>query len=131
MDFADGDVPLAGFVENLLPIGFAFVHGTVACPKFLDGEHFQNRFGTAEMVLVGVSDDDGVEFAYANVVQEWNDDILAGIFSAVVAGINEKMPAGWSLDEMAVALPNVDGRECPRRVQYFTVAFECEQGGGD
>ena len=131
MDFADGDVPLAGFVENLLPIGFAFVHGTVACPKFLDGEHFQNRFGTAEMVLVGVRDDECVEFAYANVVQKRNDNVFAGILAAVVAGIDEKMSAGWRLDEVAVALPDINGCERPRRVQHFVVAFECKQSGGD
>ncbi len=131
MDVADGDVPFAGFTENLLPIGFALFHGTVACPKFLDGEHFQNRFGTAEMVLVGVRDDEGVEFTYADVVQERNDDILAGILAAVVSGVDEKMSAGWCFDEMAVALPDVDGCERPRRVLHFAVAFKREQSGGN
>ena len=126
MDVADGNVPFVRFAENLLPIGFAFVHGTVACPEFLDGEHFQNRFGSAEMVFVRVRDDEGVEFAYADVVQERNDDILAGILAAVVAGVDEKMSAGWRLDEVAVALPDVNGRECPRRVLYFAVAFKRE-----
>lgn len=68
MDVTDGDIPFAGFAENLLPIGFAFVHGTIASPKFLDGEHFQDGFGSAEMVLVGMRDDEGVEFAYADVM---------------------------------------------------------------
>ena len=113
MNVADGNVSLAGFAENLLPIGFAFVHGTIACPKFLDGEHFQNRFGSAEMVLVGVRDDEGVEFAYADVVQERNDDVFARILAAVVSGVDEKMSAGWCFDEMAVALPDVDGCERP------------------
>ena len=113
MDVADGDVPFAGFAENLLPIGFAFVHGAIACPEFHDGEHFQNRFGTAEMVLVGVRDDEGVEFAYANVVQKRNDDVLAGILAAVVAGVDEKMSAGWRFDEVAIALPDINGRERP------------------
>ena len=126
MDVADGDVPFVGFAENLLPIGFAFVHGAIACPEFLDGEHFQNRFGSAEMVFVGVRDDEGVEFAYADVVQERNDDILAGILAAVVSGVDEKMSAGWRFDEVAVALPDVDGCECPRRVQHFAVAFKRE-----
>ena len=131
MDVADGYVSLAGFAEDLLPVGFAFFHRTIACPEFLDGEHFQNRFGTAEMVLVGMCDDEGVEFAYANVVQKWYDDVFAGILAAIVAGIDEKMPSGWRFDEVAIALPDIDGRERPRRVQHFAVAFKREQSGSD
>ena len=43
MDVADGDASLTGFLKNLLPVGFAFFHGAIACPKFLDGEHLQER----------------------------------------------------------------------------------------
>ena len=128
MDVADGNVPFAGFVENLLPIGFAFVHGAIACPEFLDGEHFQNRFGSAEMVLVGVRDDERIELAYTDVMQKRNDDLFAGILAAVVACVHKKIPAGWRLDEMAVALPDVNSRERPRRMPYFLVSFKCERG---
>ena len=65
----------------------------------------------------------------ANVVQKGNDDVFAGIFSAVVACVHKKMPARWRLDKMAIALPDIDGRECPRRVQHFAVAFKREQSG--
>ena len=75
------------------------------------------------MVLVGVRDDERVKFPHADMVQEWNDDVFAGILSAVVAGVDEEMPAGWRLDEVAVALPDVDGRESPGRVQDFVVTF--------
>ena len=68
MDVADGDVSFAGFAEDLLPVGFAFFHRTIACPEFLDGKHFQERKRSAEMVLVGMRDDECVELAYANVV---------------------------------------------------------------
>ena len=68
MDVADRNVPFAGFAEDLLPVGFAFFHGTVACPKLLDGEHFQKRKRSAEMVLVGVRDNERIELAYADVV---------------------------------------------------------------
>ena len=129
MDVTDGDIPFAGFAENLLPIGFAFVHGTIACPKFLDGEHFQNRFGSAEMVLVGMRDDERIELAYTDVMQKRNDDLFAGILAAVVACVHKKIPAGWRLDEMAVALPDVNSRERPGRVQHFAVAFKREQSG--
>ena len=47
------------------------------------------------MVLVGMRDDEGVEFAYADVVQERNDNVFAGILAAVVACIDEKMSARW------------------------------------
>ena len=126
MDVADGDVPFAGFAEDLLPVGFAFFHRTIACPEFLDGEHFQNRFGTAEMILVGVRDDECVKFAYADVVQKRNDNVFAGILAAVVACIDEKMFARWRFDEVAIALPDINGRERPRRVHYLAVAFKCE-----
>ncbi len=65
------------------------------------------------MVLVGVRDDECVEFAYADVVQERNDDVFAGILAAVVASIDEKMFAGWRFDEVAIALPDINGRERP------------------
>ena len=68
MDVADGYVSFAGFAEDLLPVGFAFFHRTIACPEFLDGKHFQERKRSAEMVLVGMRDDECVELAYANVV---------------------------------------------------------------
>ena len=126
MDVADGNVPFAGFTEDLLPVGFAFFHRTIACPKFLDGEHFQNRFGTAEMILVGVRDDECVKFAYADVVQKRNDNVFAGILAAVVACIDEKMSARWRFDEVAIALPDIDSRERPRRVHYLAVAFKCK-----
>jgi hypothetical protein len=108
--FFGWDVPFPCFLDDLLPFGFAFLDGAVACPKFLDGECFQDGFGAAEMVLVGVRDDERVEFPHADVMQKWNDNVFAGILPAVVAGIHEEMPARWSLDEMAVALPDVDGR---------------------
>ena len=81
------------------------------------------------MVLVGMRDDEGVEFAYADVVQEWNDDILAGILAAVVSCINEKVSSRWCLDEVAIALPDVNCRESPGRVLHFAVTFKCEQSG--
>ena len=65
------------------------------------------------MVLVGMRDDECVEFAYADVVQERNDDVFAGILAAVVAGIDEKMFARWRFDEVAIALPDINGRERP------------------
>ena len=126
MDFSDGDVPFSGFLDDLLPFGFVFLDGAVACPKFLDGERFQYGFGATEMVLVGVRDDERVELPHADVMQKWNDDVFAGILPAVVAGVHEKMPAGWRLDKMAIALPDIDGCERPRRMQNFAVAFKCK-----
>ena len=81
------------------------------------------------MVLVGVRDDERVEFPHADVMQKWNDDVFAGILPAVVAGVHEEMPARWSLDEMAVALPDVDGRQFPCRVHRFGVAIVAEYPG--
>ena len=81
------------------------------------------------MVFVGVRDDERVEFPHADVMQKWNDDVFAGILPAVVAGIHEKMPARWSLDEMAVALPDVDGRQFPCRVHCLGVAVVAEYPG--
>ena len=126
MDVADGYVSFAGFTENLLPVGFTFFHRTIACPKFLDGEHFQKRKRSAEMVLVGVRDDECIELAHANVVQKRNDDVFAGILAAVVACVYEKISAGWRLDEVAVALPDIDGCERPRWVQNCAVTFKRE-----
>ena len=81
------------------------------------------------MVLVGVRDDERIELAYTDVMQKRNDDLFAGILAAVVACVHEKIPAGWRLDEMAVALPDVDSRERPGRVQNLVVAFKREQSG--
>ena len=78
------------------------------------------------MVLVGVRDDECIELAYANVVQKRNDDVFAGILAAVVASVHEKISAGWRLDEMAITLRDIDGRERPRRVQNFAVTFKRE-----
>ena len=78
------------------------------------------------MVLVGVRDDECIELAHTNVMQERNDDVFAGILAAVVPSVHEKISAGWRLDEMAVALPDIDGRERPRRVQNFAVTFKRE-----
>ena len=81
------------------------------------------------MVFVGVCDDERIKLAHTNVMQERNDDVFAGILAAVVASVHEKISAGWRLDEMAVALPDIDGGERPRRVQNVVVTVVRKNDG--
>ena len=57
------------------------------------------------------------------MVQKGDDDVLAGIDLAVIASVDKDVPAGRNLDEVAVALPDVDGRERPGRMENFVIAI--------
>ena len=121
MDVADGNISLVRFADELLPIGLAFFERTFACPNFFDWKRFDDGKGSAKMILVGVRNNQRVKFADTSVMQEGDDDVFAGIDFAVVACIDEKVPARWCFDKVAVALPDIDGGERPRWVQNVVV----------
>ena len=81
-DFADGNVAIGGFVEELLPFLAAGVECTAVGPDFLDGKHAQQAGCSAKVVLVGVRDDKDVQFLYPDMMQERDNDVLARMLSS-------------------------------------------------
>ena len=76
LNVAYANVSPIGFGDDLLPFFLGFDSCTVGNPKLFYGKSLDERKCSAEMILVRVRDDEGVQVRNADMMQVGNDDVL-------------------------------------------------------